>query len=308
MRDAPTVPLQKPRGRKRPSHKKAYASVVVLVLLGLSSLAYAYVNGFLPGGGNNTTGSTTSTVACPTPPSNSTDAYACIYTTQGAFEVQLFASKAPKTVANFVSLANSGFFDGLAWWRVEHGFVIQTGDPNVNSTLSEPRSKWGLGTSGVSIPFEYSTSLHNYAGYLAMASTAPKVGGSSQFFINLADNSQSLDSNYAVFGRVISGGLTVVNKLGSVPVELQPGSTAIHEPVTPDYITSVVVLKGPGTTTTTTSSTTTSATSASATTTASTSTTTSAITSTNTEPTTNTTSTASTASTTTSVVSSSTTS
>jgi hypothetical protein len=162
------LPIQKPKGRKRPSHKKAYASLAVLVLLGLSSLTFAYLNGYLPGGG----------ASCPTTATSTTGvAYACINTTQGSFEVELFSAAAPKTVANFVTLAKSGFYNGLAWWRVENNpdFVIQTGDPNVNSTLPESRSAWGSGTSGASIPFEYSPTLHNYAGYLAMASTAPRT-------------------------------------------------------------------------------------------------------------------------------------
>jgi cyclophilin family peptidyl-prolyl cis-trans isomerase len=165
--------------------------------------------------------------------------YARIYTTLGSFEVELFNNSAPQTVSNFLTLARSGFYDNLTWHRIEKGFIIQIGDPNTRNGGGN-RSLWGQGTSGTSTPFEYDPSLHNYVGYLAMASTAPKVGGSSQFFINLANNMR-LDGNYSVFGRVISG-MDVVYAIGNVPTELV-GSQ--HEPVTPIFITNIAILKGP---------------------------------------------------------------
>jgi len=142
--------------------------------------------------------------------------FALINTSQGPITVQLFPSSAPKTVSNFESLATSGFYNNLVWHRIVSGFVIQTGDPNTRSGGGD-RSTWGTGTSGTSIPFEYAPSLHNTAGSIAMASTGAGVGGSSQFYINLVDNSQSLDGKYAVFGQVISG-MNVVQSLGNSPV------------------------------------------------------------------------------------------
>jgi cyclophilin family peptidyl-prolyl cis-trans isomerase len=149
--------------------------------------------------------------------------------------VELFAQLTPKTVANFVNLSESGFYDNLVWWRIEPGFVIQTGDPTTRNGGGN-RNTWGQGTSGVSIPFEYSASLHNYAGYLGMASTGAGVGGSSQFYINLANNT-SLDGKYAVFGKVVSG-MAVVQAIGAVPVE---AVGSIHEPVTPIYVKSISI-------------------------------------------------------------------
>ncbi|MBI3840534.1 MAG: peptidylprolyl isomerase, partial [Thaumarchaeota archaeon] len=95
--------------------------------------------------------------------------------------------------------------------------------------------------SGVGVPFEYNSTLHNYKGYLGMASSGAGVGGSSQFYINLKDNSATLDHNYAVFGKVIQG-MDVVLAIGSVPVE-QVGQQ--HEPVTPVYVTSITILPSP---------------------------------------------------------------
>src|SRR5271163_4412448 len=64
-----------------------------------------------------------------TSPSGSSGPYAVIETPAGIIVAELFPASAPKTVANFVNLANAGFFNGLVWHRIVRGFVIQTGDP-----------------------------------------------------------------------------------------------------------------------------------------------------------------------------------
>lgn len=165
--------------------------------------------------------------------------YARINTTLGSFDVELFNSLTPKTVANFVSLVNQGFYNSLVWHRIEPGFVIQTGDPMTRNG-GGVRTDWGTNSSGVYIPFEYAPSLSNKVGYLGMASTGSGVGGSSQFYINLANNT-SLDGHYAVFGKVVTG-MSVVQALGSVPVELVGNQ---HEPVTPVYVTSITMISAP---------------------------------------------------------------
>jgi len=210
--------VDKPRRRKKtgPNGGKIAAIVILaVVLMGVGWYAYGVYN---------------------TRPAVS---YVRIYTTLGSFEVELFNNSAPKTVSNFLTLAKSGFYDNLTWHRIEKGFVIQIGDPNTRNGGGN-RSLWGQGTSGTSVPFEYDPSLHNYVGYLAMASTASKAGGSSQFYINLANNTR-LDGNYSVFGRVISG-MDAVYSIGNVPTELVESQ---HEPVTPIFITNIVVLKNP---------------------------------------------------------------
>jgi peptidyl-prolyl cis-trans isomerase B (cyclophilin B) len=216
------MPLQKPRGRKRTSHKRTYIALtlaVIAILAGAGYYTYTLLNA----------------------PPKPTFVYAKIDTSLGSFEVELFNSSTPVTVTNFVSLAKSGFYDNLTWHRIEPNFVIQIGDPNTRNGGGN-RSLWGQGTSGTSIPFEYDPSLHNYAGYLGMASTGAKVGGSSQFYINLANNT-SLDGQYAVFGKVLNAsGMKVVQAIGAVPVELV-GSQ--HEPVTPIYVIGITILKSP---------------------------------------------------------------
>lgn len=167
-------------------------------------------------------------------------------TSAGSFEVELYPACAPQTVANFVSLAQKGFYNGLVWHRIVLGFVIQTGDPNSKGGLNSTRATWGSGGSGVSVPFEWCGWLHNYAGYLAMASTAPKTGGTSQFYINLSNSTSnlSLDDNYTVFGKVISG-MSVVYSLGKSPLCLPPScpkAWPADEPLPPVFVNDIVIL------------------------------------------------------------------
>lgn len=158
--------------------------------------------------------------------------YAKLNTTQGMIEVELYHSKTPKTVENFVNLANSGFYNNLVWHRIAKNFVIQTGNSNSKNGLNN--STWSQPGAGQQIPFEYDSSLHNAAGYLAMASTNRQVGGSTQFYININDNSQALDGGYCVFGKVISG-MNAAYALGNLPVynTSPPGQPTDGQPVNP---------------------------------------------------------------------------
>jgi len=159
-----------------------------------------------------------------------TPIYATLDTTNGTIVVELYRAQAPKTVSNFVSLAQSNSYSSLVWHRIIANFVIQTGDPNTKNGGGD-RNAWGQGTSGQSVPFEYDSSLHNNVGYVAMASTGAGVGGSSQFYINVHDNSATLDGKYAVFGKVMAG-MDAVNKLASSPTTNQyPG--ALDQPTNP---------------------------------------------------------------------------
>ena len=140
--------------------------------------------------------------------------YATLNTSKGLIKVELYHSKTPKTVDNFVTLSRSGFYNDLVWHRIASGFVIQTGDPNSKGGLNN--STWGQGVGPQYIPTEIDSSLHNYAGYLGMAYASDPPGASSQFYINLVD-STSLDGRYAVFGKVIAG-MDVVTAISNVPV------------------------------------------------------------------------------------------
>ncbi|MDG7022303.1 MAG: peptidylprolyl isomerase, partial [Nitrososphaerota archaeon] len=206
--------------RRNPPRARTYATIagVVVVLLVIGAAAYIYAtrppaSSSASGGFSNPACTSSSTSATT---SGSSNEFALICTNQGLIVVELYPQYAPKTVANFVSLANSGFYADLVFHRIVPSFVIQVGDPTTKDGGGN-RSTWGQGTSGTSIPFENATELSNTVGSVAMASTGAGVGGSSQFYINLADNSASLNGKYTVFGQVISG-MSVVNALAKVPL------------------------------------------------------------------------------------------
>lgn len=116
-------------------------------------------------------------------------------TTKGAIVAQLAEADAPITTANFIELAQKGFYDGLTFHRYVPGFVIQGGDPNGT----------GTGGSGKHIKLEVTPNLkHDAVGVLAMARSQAPDSASSQFYFTLAPASH-LDMNYAVFGKTISG-------------------------------------------------------------------------------------------------------
>src|SRR3989442_5540631 len=161
-----------------------------------------------------------------------TSLYATLKTTKGMIVVELYNNSAPKTVTNFVNLAKSHFYDNLVWHRIIPNFVVQTGDPNTKNAPGD-RNTWGQGTSPQSVPSAFYSSLHNNVGYVAMASTAAGVGGSSQFYINVNDNSGSLDGKYAVFGKVIVG-MDAADALANLPTTNQYPN-ALNQPADPSH-------------------------------------------------------------------------
>lgn len=124
-------------------------------------------------------------------------------TSEGAIELELFDEDAPKTVGNFRTLAEDGYYDGLTFHRVIPDFMIQGGCPR------------GDGTGGPGYSFEDEFNDRPVArGYLAMANAGPNTNG-SQFFIVTADACPWLDGKHTVFGRVTSG-MDVVDAISSV--------------------------------------------------------------------------------------------
>ncbi|MFH1073566.1 MAG: peptidylprolyl isomerase [Candidatus Firestonebacteria bacterium] len=130
---------------------------------------------------------------------------ATIETNMGNIVIELFTDKAPKTVSNFVTLAEKGFYDGVIFHRVIPNFMIQGGDPTGT----------GRGGPGYTFADEFHPSLkHTEAGMLSMANSGPNTNG-SQFFITVAATPW-LDGKHAVFGKVIEG-LELVIKMSEVP-------------------------------------------------------------------------------------------
>lgn len=128
-------------------------------------------------------------------------------TNMGDFEIELFPLEAPKTVKNFASLANKGFYDGIIFHRVIKDFMIQGGDPT------------GTGRGGSSIyggPFEDEFSInlrHDSPGILSMANSGPNTN-QSQFFITTVPTPW-LDAKHTVFGKVIKG-MEIIYAIGEV--------------------------------------------------------------------------------------------
>ena len=122
------------------------------------------------------------------------DPTARITTNMGVIEVRLFASKAPKTVSNFVELARKGFYNGIIFHRVIPDFMLQTGDPKGD----------GTGGPGYNFADEIVSDLkHDKAGILSMANSGPDTNG-SQFFITVKATPH-LDGRHTVFGEVTKG-------------------------------------------------------------------------------------------------------
>ncbi len=167
------------------------------------------------------------------------DLIAVMHTTMGDIKIKLFPEHAPKTVENFKTLAERGYYNGIIFHRVIKDFMIQGGDPTGTGMGGE--SIWGR-----SFEDEFTPELHNLCGALSMANAGPNTNG-SQFFIvqastvpanmlaqmkDLADNgfppaiaeayaelggTPWLDFRHTVFGQVVEG-MEVVNSIADVKV------------------------------------------------------------------------------------------
>ena len=143
----------------------------------------------------------------------------------GTIKLELDAEAAPITVANFVKLAESGFYNGLTFHRIMDGFMIQGGDPLGNGTGgSDETIKGEFSQNGVSNP------ISHVKGVISMARSSMPDSASSQFFITIAD-ATFLDGAYAAFGHVVEG-IDIAEKIakdakpidnnGTIPAENQP--------------------------------------------------------------------------------------
>ena len=133
----------------------------------------------------------------------------------GVITAELYPELAPNTVANFVNLVESGFYDGLIFHRVIPGFMIQGGDPQGT----------GMGGPGYSIKGEFArngfreNTLRHTRGVLSMARSMMPNSAGSQFFIMHAD-APHLDGDYSAFGKVTDG-MDVVDRIASVRTGMQ---------------------------------------------------------------------------------------
>jgi peptidyl-prolyl cis-trans isomerase B (cyclophilin B) len=148
----------------------------------------------------------------------------------GTVKLELDPNEAPLTVANFVKLAQEGFYDGLTFHRIMDGFMIQGGDPNGN----------GTGGASENIPGEFAANgvpnaISHRKGVISMARAQDPDSASSQFFIMVEDG-DFLDGQYAAFGWVTEGQDIVdriaaeaepIDNNGTIPAEQQPVITKI---------------------------------------------------------------------------------
>jgi len=214
-------------------------SVVIIVVAVLGGYYLFSGNGNVLQGGVTATNAqnanvlvatTTSPVATSTQAMTSTanDAHkVTIVTNYGTIVFETYDADAPNTVANFITLADKGFYNGLIFHRVISGFMIQGGDPKGD----------GTGGPGYQFADELNPATASYqAGYktgvVAMANAGPNTNG-SQFFIMAAD--YPLPNNYTIFGKVISG-QDVVAKIDAVKTD-----QSNNKPLSPVVMKSVTV-------------------------------------------------------------------
>lgn len=147
----------------------------------------------------------------------------------GIIKAELYPEKAPNTVNNFISLAKSGFYDGLIFHRVISGFMIQGGDPSGNGTGGP-----GYGIKGEFVLNGFRlNNIKHIRGVLSMARAFSPDSAGSQFFI-MHQNAAHLDGQYAAFGRVIEG-MGTVDKIAASEVDWN------DKPLTPQVMRAVTV-------------------------------------------------------------------
>ncbi len=152
-----------------------------------------------------------------------------IHTDSGDMTLSFLTDKAPQHVENFVELAKSGFYDGLAFHRVLDGFMIQGGCPKGDGTGDGPRR----------LQAEFSDTPH-VLGTLSMARSSDPNSASCQFFICLGD-AGFLDGKYSAFGQIADeASLETLKKLGQVKVRDAGGGEA-STPVEPIKIDKMTV-------------------------------------------------------------------
>ena len=227
------------------SSKNAIISVVVILILGVGGyFGYQYLtkedstsnNNFYSQENNQNQNMTPTPAPAPTPAPTSekapSQAIVKFETSEGSFKVALDGKAAPKTVNNFIKLANEGFYNGLKFHRIVEGFMIQGGDPKGD----------GTGGPGYTIPAEIG--LKHTKGAIAMArlpdqANPQKESSGSQFYITL-DAQAFLDGQYTVFGYV-SEGMNTVDKIGKTPTEPNPFTGEQSIPLKDVTITKITV-------------------------------------------------------------------
>ena len=169
----------------------------------------------------------------------------------GTIKIELYPNYAPETVANFIALANNGFYDGLTFHRTIPDFMIQGGDPNGDGTGNATLKDLGQDSDDeYTIKGEFiangdndnilkhergviSMARSDYSSYSSSLATEGYNSASCQFFITTEDSESSLDGLYAAFGKVTEG-MDVVDKIANVEVETREEQTDSNSDLTKD--------------------------------------------------------------------------
>jgi cyclophilin family peptidyl-prolyl cis-trans isomerase len=154
---------------------------------------------------------------------------ATLDTSDGTIVIKLLPEIAPIAVNNFVFLARHKYYDGVIFHRVIPNFMIQTGDPTGT----------GMGNPGYTFKSERVT-LPYAPGTVAMANTGQPNTNGSQFFIVTGSEAGALPKTYTIFGKVIEG-MSAVHKIESTPLQPNPGSGEVSQPINPPTIKHVVI-------------------------------------------------------------------
>jgi len=166
----------------------------------------------------------------------------CVSTSLGQFVLELESTKAPITSANFLKYVNDGYYSQTVFHRVIANFMVQGGG-FTGVPIGATTAKTGTVYPAIALEAPASTSLSNTVGTIAMARTNVLNSATSQFFINVVDNT-ALDTSsggYAVFGRVISGMDTTIQSIRNVPV--QSNGSEVSQPLTPPAVAWAYALK-----------------------------------------------------------------
>jgi len=145
-------------------------------------------------------------------PAHAADPVVVLKTSMGEIDIQLDPEHAPISTANFLAYVKDGFYNGTIFHRIIPGFVVQGGGFTADMTQKQTKPP---------IKNEASNGLHNLRGTISMARTNDPNSATSQFFLNLVNNSDKLDpeaapGGYAVFGKITKG-LDVLDKMATVP-------------------------------------------------------------------------------------------
>ena len=201
------------QARRKSSRRNTWIGLAIIALLVISA-AGIYTFAATQGGKSSNSSTSNSSTSTGSSVSGS-GPYAVLNTSLGTIVIQLFPQAAPKTVANFESLANSGFYTDLVWHRIDPGFVIQTGDPTTKNAGGN-RSLWGSGSGPNTVPLETNPAYPNASGTWVWP-------GREQQQRQLAVLHQPrrqlgvAERRCTVFGKVVSG-MSVVDTIAAVPI------------------------------------------------------------------------------------------